>query len=96
MIKAGQQISVMIPDYAEIDVKRPNGVVETVRYAAGNKINPALFATMKKATMSAGKGEVLTYRNVEKQSCYVVTTADEMHAHHDAVVDAMTLGGTSK
>ena len=49
-----------------ITVKRPNGQIEETEMTAKfNKITPAIFAKIASSTRAAGRGEVLSYRNVE-------------------------------
>jgi len=50
----------------EIDVKRPNGNIETIDVTAKFRIglNDKLFAQVVVATRQAGRGDVLCYRNI--------------------------------
>ena len=50
-------------DEAHIKVRRPNGAIETV--INNYRMNDALFAQMVKANKDAGRGELLSYTNVE-------------------------------
>jgi hypothetical protein len=62
-----------IPSHVEIDVRRPDGTIETVK--PRHPMNPSAqmtmmsereFQAMKKATAAAGRGELIAYRNVTK------------------------------
>lgn len=56
-----------VPSHLEIDIRRPNGVVETVRPAGRTTMSPPELAATKEATAKAGRGEVLAFRAVTKQ-----------------------------
>lgn len=73
-----------IPSHVEIDVRRPDGSVETVR-----PMNPVTgvefrflrdkdFAAMAAATKAAGRGDLLTYRNVTRQVPAAQPTAADL------------------
>ena len=92
-IKAGQQIEVMIPDYCELDVARPNGTVETIRNPNSiRELNDVLFARFVQATAAAGKGKVLAYRNTKKATTYTVTAADAATDSSARIERAMRAG----
>jgi hypothetical protein len=76
MIKAGQKIEVQVPDYCELTVLRPNGEIEVVRANGFTALNDQRFARIKLETAKAGRGEVLSYRNVTKTAAYTTTEAD--------------------
>lgn len=48
----------------EITIRRPNGKVEVVVHPTIPRLNDVLFAKIKQANRSAGKGECISYRNV--------------------------------
>ena len=76
-IKAGSQIKVMVSDGCEITINRPNGTVETMANPGGvREMNQIIFAKMAKATKAAGRGDVVSYRNLQKEAFYKVTSAD--------------------
>lgn len=76
-VKAGQKITVKVSDGCEVVIRRPNGELETVQNPAGcREMNPALFARMKAATKAAGRGELVSYKNKQKDAEYTVTAAD--------------------
>lgn len=75
-IKAGETINMLISDYAEITVRRPNGSVETIKHPNAREINEKMFAQMKAATKAAGRGDLISFRNVQKSATYTVTPAD--------------------
>lgn len=58
---------ITVPSHLEIDIRRPNGVIETVKPAGRTTLTPAQFAETKRATAAAGRGEVLCFRAVTKQ-----------------------------
>lgn len=49
----------------EVTVKRPNGQIETVVHPKIDYMLPALFEQMKKAMRDAGRGEPLSYKNID-------------------------------
>lgn len=91
-IKAGQQINVMVADYAEITVRRPNGSVETIKHPTGKEITGPMFEAAKKATKAAGRGELISYRNVKKAATYTVTAADAATDSTAQIERLMTAG----
>lgn len=48
----------------EITIRRPNGKVEVVVHPTIPRLNDVLFAKIKQANRSAGKGECISYHNV--------------------------------
>lgn len=50
---------------AEITVKRPDGKIETITHPKIDFFTPAIFAQMKKAMADAGRGDVISYRNID-------------------------------
>ena len=50
---------------AEVTIRRPDGTVETVVHPKIDYFTPELFRQMKKAMAEAGRGEVLSYRNID-------------------------------
>ncbi len=50
---------------AEVTIKRPDGKIETLIHPKIDFFNDALLAQMRKAMNDAGRGEVLSYRNIE-------------------------------
>lgn len=77
MIKAGQQIKVMIADRCEVIVNRQDGTVETLTNPGGiREMNDLLFARAKSATKAAGRGDLISYKNIKKESIYHATEAD--------------------
>lgn len=92
-IKAGQKITTMIADFCEIDIARPNGVVETIRNPnTYRELNEAIFARFVNATAAAGKGKVIAYRNVRKEYTYTVSAADEATDSSARIERAMRAG----
>lgn len=76
MIKAGQTIEVQVADYCELTIRRPNGETEVVRANGFTALNDQRFARVKTETAKAGRGDVLSYRNVTKAATYTTTEAD--------------------
>lgn len=66
--------------YATITVKRPEGSVETITVKSFDRLNDILFSKIQKATKEAGKGDVLSYKNVnatyETEKADYSTTCD--------------------
>ena len=92
-IKTGQEIAVMIADYCELDVARPNGTVDTIRNPNGiRELNDVLFARFVRATAAAGKGKVLAYRNIKKAATYTVSAADAATDSSARIERAMRAG----
>jgi len=56
-----------VPSHVEITVRRPDGQVETVQVPNSREWSQRDFAGCKQATANAGRGEVLSYRNVTEQ-----------------------------
>lgn len=50
----------------EIDIRRPNGEIETTTMPCGGHINARIFAAAKAANAKAGRGECLAWRNTDK------------------------------
>lgn len=76
MITEGQIKNVMVADFAEVTINRPNGSIEIVKLPTIRELNSALFARIVKETKAAGRGAVVSYRNVKKAATYTVTGAD--------------------
>lgn len=71
-------------DSHEITVRRLNGQIETVTMPCGGKINDRFFAEAKAANAKAGRGELMSYRNIkiertESDAQYAERLADEAH-----------------
>lgn len=64
----------------EIDIRRPNGQLETVTMPCGGHINARIFAEAKAANARAGRGELLAWRNIEK----TVERTDAQEAEYQA------------
>lgn len=58
--------SYTVADYSEVTIRRPSGALDTVR-TQYSQMDPQLFARIKDATLKAGRGECLSYRNVTKE-----------------------------
>lgn len=48
----------------EVTVKRPDGKIETVVHPKITHLNDALLVQVNKAMAAAGRGEILSYRNI--------------------------------
>ena len=55
----------MKKNYCEVTVRRPNGQIETGIHPKVRVMNPALWAQMAAQMAKAGRGECISYRNVE-------------------------------
>jgi hypothetical protein len=70
-----------VDSHVELTVRRPGGTVETVvAEKLGIRINDAIFAQVAAATKAAGRGDVLSYRNVRREH----TETDTQHAERMA------------
>lgn len=91
--------TVNIPSHVEIDVRRPNGDVETITHPTFKSIRESDFAKIKAATAKAGKGECLGYRNVEKAVASYEPTAAELasdkHYYATKAIYAASASGES-
>jgi hypothetical protein len=74
-----------VPSHLEIDVRRPNGVVETVIHPQYKQWAPKDFAAFCVAMKKAGKGEGVAYRNVTKLATYTMSAADKADAASEGV-----------
>ena len=86
------------PDYCEVTVKRPNGTLEIIKVPGRAELCDAAFAIMKKATKAAGRGDLVSYKNVTRQIAdYVMTAADKTNQAYDNRVKAIAnLSATGK
>lgn len=75
-MQANDKISVQVWAGTELTIRRPDGSVEVVRNDKLGKINDVVFAKVRAATKAAGRGDVLSYRNLTKDAAYTVTQAD--------------------
>ena len=76
-IKAGQKIKVQVQNGCEIVINRPDGTVDVVANPGGfRELNPVIFARIKAAAKTVGRGDVVSYKNHKKDAVYVVTAAD--------------------
>ncbi len=62
---------VTIPSHCELTIIRPNGFTEIVDYTVATKgqvrtMRDKEFAVIKAATAKAGRGDVVSYRNITK------------------------------
>lgn len=96
--------TINIPSHVEIDVRRPDGTVETVFPKSPHnpdrpltQISPREFEARKAATMAAGRGELLAYRNVTKAVTAPKPSAADVaemdHIRHQNAVYRMAAGG---
>lgn len=76
-IKSGQAIDVMVSDGCEVTINRPDGTVEVLKNPGGyREMNSIIFAKIQKATKAAGRGNVVSFKNLKKPAVYKVTDAD--------------------
>lgn len=89
--------TVKVPSHVEVDVRRPNGVVETITIPGRTRLIERQFAEMVVATRKAGRGEVLAYRNVEKDVPAPQPTAGDLaemeYRRRTAAIYAASAGG---
>ncbi|MBS0474744.1 MAG: hypothetical protein JSR28_06300 [Proteobacteria bacterium] len=87
---------IQIPSHAEIDVRRPDGSIETV-IKAGSQLTEHNFAAMKAATKAAGRGELIAYRNITKSVAAPKPSAADIaemdHIRHQNAVYRAAAGG---
>jgi len=88
-------IIVTIPSHCELTIVRPNGETEIVNYTVATKgqirtMRDKEFAIIKAATAKAGRGDVVSYRNVTKQAD--VTAEVEAGRKSDAAYYAYKAG----
>lgn len=84
--------TVQVADYCEVTVRRPNGLVETVRMDKFRGLNEKQFALVKEANRKAGRGEVLSYKNYIKPASYTMTAADHATDSTARIERAMRCG----
>jgi hypothetical protein len=77
----------------ELTVVRPNGVTETVRHPTLKRLDDALFKQMAIATKKAGKGELISYKNLTITKKAKITEADVADKRSEAVEREMTRYG---
>lgn len=53
------------PRKAEVTIRRPDGTVETIVHPKIDFFTDGIFSQMRKAMKDAGRGEVLSYRNID-------------------------------
>ena len=77
----------------EIDITRPDGTVETVDVSARyHRMNDVAFDQIKKATKAAGRGEVISYRNIKETMEYKLTEGDLQDVSHDQIIAMSRMG----
>ena len=72
----------------ELEVKRPNGQIETVEWRNGH-ITDTIFAKIKSATKEAGRGDVLRWHEVDNRTPADIAYIDVLIArgqYEDAAV----------
>ena len=74
-----------VPSHLEIDIRRPDGSVETVTHPKLKQWLPKDFAAFNAAMKKAGKGEGIAYRNVTKLATYTMSAADKADAASEGV-----------
>jgi len=77
----------------DLTIKRPSGATETVRHPTAMRMNDNLFAQIKAQTKAAGRGDVISYKNITETREVVLTEADKDIIREDAIYKAMTLNG---
>lgn len=89
--------TVKVPSHVEVDVRRQNGIVETITIPGRTRLIEREFAAMVKATREAGRGEVLAYRNIEKDVPAPQPTAadlvEEKYRRDTAAIYRASAGG---
>lgn len=60
----------------EIDVRRNNGIIETVVPDNIISMNDAQYAKIKEATYNAGRGTCIGYRNVDREEDVEISAAE--------------------
>lgn len=65
--------TVKIPSHVMVTIKRPNGAIEKMDYTAATKgqvrtMTPKLLSTVNKAMAAAGRGEIVAFENILKDT----------------------------
>ena len=74
-----------VPSHLEIDIRRPDGTVETVTHPKYKQWLPKDFAAFNAAMKKAGKGEGIAYRNVTTLVEVKMSAADKADAASERV-----------
>lgn len=87
-----------VPAGVEIVIKRPNGKVETIMHPTLKQITENQFKQIQRDTKNAGRGDVISYTNIQETKAKVIelSEADQAVMSSEAVKNAMTLNGRSK
>lgn len=80
-----KQIAVQVADYCELTIRRPGGDVEIVKSSQVKSMSPALLARMNRDMAKAGRGQVLSYKNITKTAYVTMTDADLADAASEKV-----------
>lgn len=75
----------MKKNYCEVTVRRPNGKTETIIHPKVDVMTSALWAQMAAQMSKAGRGECLSYRNVETVTTSVVLSTRGMGEYSPVV-----------
>jgi len=77
----------------EVVIRRPNGEIEAVDVSSKYyRMTDAAFAKIKAATKAAGRGDALSYRNIQVDEVFEKTQGDMMDDSYTAQVKHMTMG----
>ena len=74
-----------VPSHVEMDMRRPNGVVETVRHPTWRSMSAKTAEMVRKASKDAGRGDLIAWRNVTKLETYTMSAADLADAASERV-----------
>ena len=74
-----------VPSHVEMDIRRPNGSIETVRHPTWRSMSEKTAAMVRKATKDAGRGDLIAYRNVTKLVEVKMSAADKADAASERV-----------
>jgi len=58
-------VKTIAPRKAEVTIRRPDGTVETIVHPKIDFFTDGILSQMRKAMKDAGRGEVLSYRNID-------------------------------
>lgn len=85
-------IKVQLRDHLLLTVVRPNGTTEIVKHPTIKYVTEREFAEIKRMTKAAGRGDVISYKNVMRDDVLVLTDADIVGMESDKLANMMAYG----
>ena len=83
---------VKVPSHVLLTVLRPNGIKEVVKYQNATEMSLGLFNKIKAANKAAGRGDILSYENIKKDTTYTMTAADLATDSSEKIEKMMSFG----